>query len=64
MTIEASDQRNPPNTANATLIVDITQNALPTFTNLPASMITREDVAVGQNVFDVTATDADLQVSN
>ena len=62
MTIEASDQRSPPKTMNATLTVDIQKNALPTFTNMPGTITVLENTPVNQLVYQVIATDSDLSV--
>jgi hypothetical protein len=63
MTVEATDQRNPPNTANATVTIDIIKNALPTFTTLPDGIRVPENAPPNQLVYSVTAQDTDIAVS-
>ncbi|XP_060080745.1 protocadherin Fat 4-like, partial [Ylistrum balloti] len=60
MTIEASDQRTPPKTKNATLRVNVIANQPPRFRNIPAVINVAERSEVNVRLFQVSATDSDL----
>ncbi|KAJ8319080.1 hypothetical protein KUTeg_004171 [Tegillarca granosa] len=63
LTVQASDQRSPPKTANATITINITPNQAPGFVNLPQAIDVDERTNPGTVSYTVVATDSDLQVT-
>ena len=63
LTVRASDNRSPtPQSTTATVIVTVLRDlALPRFINLPAAIDLDENAVIGRSVFQVTATDDDLE---
>ena len=59
----AQDNGSPMRSGNATLIVNILRNKFPPIFVDPPSVTINRNQGVGSNIYQLTATDADIQVS-
>ena len=63
MVINGADVANPPQTAQVQVFITVIRdNSRPFFLNTPYGTTVDELAPVGTNVFNVSATDRDLQV--